>query len=112
MNKIPHHLCFDTLANELRIRILKELEKKPKSVLELSDNLDEEQSKISHSLKALRQCNFVDVEREGKKRIYSIKEGVNMGRFLHGKINGTGMIGLIEGHAESCENCKKLGKRS
>jgi DNA-binding transcriptional ArsR family regulator len=34
--------------------------------------LDQEQSMISHNLRILSQCNFVEARREGKKRVYKL----------------------------------------
>lgn len=44
------------------------------SVNEICSSLREEQSKISHNLKKLIECHFLDVKREGKKRIYSLNK--------------------------------------
>lgn len=71
---IPYHRCFEVLGNPLRIKIIKELGKGPKSVGELTEKLGEEQSKISHSLAALRLCNFVGTKRQGKKVVYSLRQ--------------------------------------
>ena len=111
MNTVPYHLCFDTLANELRIRILKELDAGPKSVQTLSETLDEEQSKISHSLKVLRDCSYVSVKQDGKRRIYSLVKGKNVPKKIPKTNDGAGMIGFVDGHASAlCEECKKIGK--
>ena len=48
--------------------------KQPMSVTELAEALWQEQSMISHNLKPLLECNFVYIQREGKKRIYSVNE--------------------------------------
>ena len=48
--------------------------KKPMSVNELAETLEQEQSMISHNLKPLLECNFVYIKREGKKRIYSVNK--------------------------------------
>ena len=111
MNKVPYHLCFDTLANQLRIEIMKELEQGSKSVQELADTLKEEQSKVSHSLRMLRECKYVDVEKKGKKRIYSLKKGFDRKKLKMNPMDGTGVIGFVENHAECvCTDCKKLEK--
>ena len=47
---------------------------KPKSVSEICKDINEEQSKVSHNLKKLMECHFLDVERQGKKRIYSLNK--------------------------------------
>jgi DNA-binding transcriptional ArsR family regulator len=72
----PYHLCFDTLANQLRIDIVKTLEKTPASVEDISKALTVEQSRVSHSLKALKACSYVDVKADGRKRMYSLKPGI------------------------------------
>lgn len=72
----PYHLCFETLANETRIQIIKLLQEKPMSVKELVQKLNAEQSRVSHSLEMLRACNYVGFEAMGRERIYYLKEGV------------------------------------
>lgn len=46
--------------------------KKPMSVNELAEVLGQEQSMVSHNLKPLLDCNFVSIQRQGKKRIYHV----------------------------------------
>ena len=65
---------FETVSHKIRWKILCLLEKKPMSVTEICKALNEEQSKISHNLKNLADCNFLDVKRQGKKRIYSLNK--------------------------------------
>ena len=62
------------LGNELRVEILEGLREKPKSVRELQKKLGVEQSRLSHSLRALRQCNFVESRTKGKERVYSLTD--------------------------------------
>jgi len=71
---MPYHLCFDVLGNPLRIGIIQLLKARPRAVSELSEQLGEEQSKVSHSLEALKKCKFVEAERQGKKIVYSLRE--------------------------------------
>ena len=65
---------FVNLANPTRLAVLEQLIKQPMSVTELAEALGQEQSMISHNLKPLFECNFVYIQREGKKRIYSVNE--------------------------------------
>jgi len=44
------------------------------SVGELSESMKIEQSKLSHALASLRECNLVEVKKEGKLRIYSLNK--------------------------------------
>lgn len=70
----PMVLFFKGLANETRLSLLRTLSKKPMSVSELCTELDYEQSRVSHNLTCLEFCGFVQSERVGKKRIYSLNE--------------------------------------
>jgi DNA-binding transcriptional ArsR family regulator len=63
---------FSNLSNPTRLAVLEKLADKAMSVNELAEALDQEQSMISHNLKPLLLCNFIFIERQGKKRIYSV----------------------------------------
>lgn len=65
---------FTTLANKTRINILYALREGEKSVNELVAMTGFEQSLISHNLKLLKECRFVDVEVRGKQRIYTLNK--------------------------------------
>jgi DNA-binding transcriptional ArsR family regulator len=69
-----YHLFFNNLANELRVEIVSALKNKEMCVSELSKNLDVEQSKLSHALTSLKNCNLVKVRQKGKNRIYSLNK--------------------------------------
>ncbi len=101
----PYHLCLEVLGNPLRVNLIKELGKKPKSVGKLVKTLGEEQSKISHSLAALKKCNFVKSEKDGKKTIYSLSES------LLKKIEGENLFEALEKHykehSRKCWRCNK-----
>lgn len=72
MNK--YYIFFGNLANPLKIGIISALKEKSMSVLELAKKLNIEQSKLSHALSSLKKCNIVQVNRQGKKRIYSLNK--------------------------------------
>jgi DNA-binding transcriptional ArsR family regulator len=65
---------FNNLANPTRLAALEMLMNRPMSVNELADSLGQEQSMISHNLKPLLKCNFVCIEKQGKKRVYSANQ--------------------------------------
>jgi DNA-binding transcriptional ArsR family regulator len=69
-----HQLFLKALSNETRLLVLESLRNGPKCVTEISETLDLEQSWISHSLKCLCTCGFVEAERRGKKRIYRLNK--------------------------------------
>lgn len=98
--------CFESFSNKLRMSIIAELRKKPLSVDGLSERLGAEQSRVSHSLKTLRECGFVNVERKGKERIYSLCSCLGKGIELSGRGNAD-IFKLIDAHAEKhCAKCR------
>jgi DNA-binding transcriptional ArsR family regulator len=73
MKQVITDLCygfFSTLANPTRLAIIEHLKEKPMNVTELVDVLGEEQSMVSHNLRPLTRCNFVNRKREGKSNFY------------------------------------------
>ena len=71
-----YHFFFRNLANPLKTEIISALKEKESSVNELSESLGIEQSKVSHALTAMKNCNIVDVKQKGKQRIYSLNKEV------------------------------------
>ena len=67
-------MFFETLSTKLRWKILEVLRKKPRSVNEISKEVKEDQSKVSHNLKKLKDCHFIKVKKKGKERVYSLNE--------------------------------------
>jgi DNA-binding transcriptional ArsR family regulator len=88
---------FTNLANPTRLAALELLMTKPMSVNELAASLGQEQSMVSHNLQPLLKCNFVNIEKQGKKRVYSVNQ----------ETVGT-LFGAIENHAE--KYCPSGGK--
>jgi DNA-binding transcriptional ArsR family regulator len=95
MENIKYYPFFGNLANPLKIRIVGMLKEKEMSVLELARILDEEQSKISHALKSLRDCAIVQMKQKGKQRIY----GLNKETILP-------ILGILDKHENKyCKKC-------
>ncbi len=69
-----YNMFFETIGNKTRLKILELLYNKSMSVNEICKSLKEEQSKISHNLKKLTECHFLDVKKKGKNRIYSLNK--------------------------------------
>jgi len=92
-----YNTFFETIANKTRLRIIELLIGKPLSVTEISAKLDQEQSKISHNLRILSECNFLTVEQKGKQRIYSLNKNTIVP-----------LMKLVEKHVQKyCyENCR------
>ena len=63
MKKTLNKTCyrfFSCLANPTRLATIESLLEKPMSVNEIANKLGEEQSMISHNLKPLLDCNFIE----------------------------------------------------
>ncbi len=70
------HTFLGTLADPLKVKIIFTLIGASRTVSELCKELKEEQSKISHALKAMRLCSIVSFEKKGKGRIYSVNKKI------------------------------------
>lgn len=69
---LRYYKFFETIASKPRWAILNTLMSGPKTVSALSEELGEEQSKLSHNLKKLLECHILTVEQIGKHRHYSL----------------------------------------
>jgi len=92
-----YNIFFETIGNKTRLKILEVLQEKPRSVSEICRSLKEEQSKISHNLKCLTDCHFLDVEQKGKQRIYSLNKDTIMP-----------LMKLVSDHVKKycCDECR------
>ncbi|MBP6880773.1 helix-turn-helix transcriptional regulator [Candidatus Saccharibacteria bacterium] len=73
MKDISLNHFFATLSSPRRVKVLQLLNKNgPTNVSGIADGLEIEQSAISHCLTKLLDCHFVEVEQDGKERIYSL----------------------------------------
>jgi DNA-binding transcriptional ArsR family regulator len=64
---------FSTLSDGNRIRIIRLLWERPRTVTELADAMDMQISAVSHQLSRLRAYEIVTCSREGRQRVYSLK---------------------------------------
>jgi len=67
-------LFFDAFANRNRFNIFMELRNKELCAGELQQKLNVEQTNLSHDLKCLLNCKFINVRKDGRKRIYRIND--------------------------------------
>ena len=94
LNHNSYNIFFSNLANPLKIGIVLSLREKEKNVTELMKDLVVEQSKISHALQSLKNCNIVNMKQRGKERVYSLNEDTIVP-----------MLELIDKHASiHCQN--------
>jgi DNA-binding transcriptional ArsR family regulator len=103
MNHHSYNIFFMNLANPLKIGIILSLREGNKNVSEIMSALKVEQSKISHALTSLKHCKIVNVEQNGKERIYSLNKDTIVP-----------MLDLIDKHASChCKNkcCFKSWKK-
>lgn len=69
-----YKIFFGTLVSESRLKIINLLRKGEKNVSQIMEELQLEQTAVSHDLKRLKQCGFVTVEINGKFRNYKLNE--------------------------------------
>lgn len=97
--KCLSYTFFSVVGNKLRWKIIKTLHKKEMNVSEICVALNEEQSKISHSLKILAECNVVFSKKEGKNVIYSLN-----------KKTIRPLVKIVNQHTtDYCKKCPKKG---
>ncbi len=93
------HIFFETLATKLKVDIILKLREKPLNVSELSRQLHQERSKVSHALSSLHDCGFVAAAKKGRERIYSLN-----------KKTIAPLLKLVERHVKDyCRICRKAG---
>jgi len=97
-DSICGYKCMNVLGNELRCKIIRSLKEKPMTVTELCKVTSSEQSRLSHSLKQLRECQFVGVSKRGKERVYSLKSDL-----FTKKLDGT-LFDAMKSHIDT--HCK------
>jgi DNA-binding transcriptional ArsR family regulator len=89
MNCNSYEIFFRNFSNKTSFKIVVALRHKPLSVSEITQILNEEQSKVSHSLAHLAKCGILHVKKDGKKRIYSLNKETILP-----------IIALVEKHVE------------
>ncbi|WP_309493675.1 metalloregulator ArsR/SmtB family transcription factor [Candidatus Hecatella orcuttiae] len=72
MSKLSYKYFVKALSNDTRLEIVHLLRAKPRCVSEICEELNLEQSRVSHNLKCLLNCGFVEAGRNGRKRVYSL----------------------------------------
>jgi len=75
MIDLSYKFFFKAFGNSTRFEIIQALRKGPKNVSRLGEETGFEQSRISHNLRCLLECGFVENNRRGKQVIYSLNKG-------------------------------------
>lgn len=87
-------IFFETISNKTRMKIVEALMDKALNVGEICSKIKEEQSKVSHNLKILKDCHFVDARTRGKERVYSLNKDTIVP-----------LMGLVERHVSKYCKC-------
>jgi DNA-binding transcriptional ArsR family regulator len=69
-----YKLFFKAISNPTRLKIINVLRNGPKTVTEIANETGFEQSRVSHNLKCLLDCGFIENKRKGKYVIYSLNK--------------------------------------
>lgn len=64
---------FSTLSDQNRIRIIRLLWNRPRTVSEIAEETGMQISAVSHQLSKLRAYDIVSCSRDGRKRVYEVK---------------------------------------
>ena len=94
------HKFIKVLSNPTRLTIINSLEKGSKSVSKICEELNMEQSRVSHSLAKLKCCGFVDSEQIGKEKHYFVNKEVLK------------LIQKIDKHMNKYKTCYVLGGKN
>ncbi len=70
----PHKFFFETLGSQARWNIIRLLQSKPYRAGDIAKKLGYEQSLVSHHLKRLETCGFVNVKINSTERIYYLNK--------------------------------------
>ncbi len=98
-----HGYCLETLANPLRLDIIRVLNEGPSNVTRLAEATGAERSRVSHALQILRQCHLVDTKKSGREIVYTLSEETPLFKQKRGNI-----FTMIEEHArQHCPACVK-----
>ncbi len=71
---VAYRKFFTALGNDTRFAIVNLLRSGPRTVREIGDALNMEQSHVSHNMRCLLDCGFVTVTLKGKNRVYQLEE--------------------------------------
>jgi len=69
-----YKIFFGTLVSESRLKIINLLREGDKNVSEIMEELNMDQTSVSHNLSRLKKCGFVISKTEGKHRKYSLNK--------------------------------------
>ena len=71
-----YYLFFSALANRTRLALIDVLKDCPKTILEISEILDLEESAVTDTLKPLEDCGIVNSNKTGKEKRYFLNKEI------------------------------------
>ena len=71
-----YYLLFSALANRTRLAIIDALKDEPKTILEISTILDQQEATIAHNLKPLMRCIIVNSQKSAREHLYSLNKEI------------------------------------
>lgn len=71
-----YYLFFSTLANRTRLAIIDVLKDGPKTILEISQAIDQEEEIITHNLKPLENCVIVNSKKSGEEYLFYLNKEI------------------------------------
>lgn len=95
---------FKALSDETRLRIYLLLLQSELCVCELVNILNMEQSRISHSIRILKEAELIDNRREGKWMVYAVNPETENNRIIQGLKNE---LELPEQDLKNIAKCKE-----
>ncbi len=101
------HHCLETLANELRLAIIHQLDEHgTMNVTQLAAATRAERSRVSHALASLKTCKLIIAEKKGREVRYHLNPDTPLFQKTRGSI-----FDKIRAHAQNnCPTgCSRLG---
>ena len=95
---------FKALSDETRLRIYLLLLQSELCVCELVNILNMEQSRISHSIRILKEAELINNQRSGKWMIYSMNQNLKKNKIIQGLKEE---LKLSSHDLDNLEKCKK-----
>jgi len=74
MTESSYRLFFKAFSNKTRFEIIKLLRLGSRNVNQIVQDTGFEQSRVSHNLKCLEDCGFVNSEKNGNNKLYKLDE--------------------------------------
>ena len=71
-----YYLLFSALVNRISLAIIDVLKDGPKTILEISKALDQQEALIANNLKPLENCMIIQLQKSGKDTLYSLNKEI------------------------------------